>query len=501
MAASACHITTDLSRLSLYDGSEASGWTAPEPAESDQPASAYRQRAQAAAQWLSQQGASAKRLSVVCVDTSESLCTWIQSRSPSYQVVASAYRDQTLDWGSDASSVAVEPILSEVYEARQSEHAKEKKSLGKKQVVDQAASARVSTAVITQHDALVRLWLDALDQRGIRPGVVISLWHALALAWADQSNSTSAVLYITENHQIIWCWSRNGDLLTGGTVASPRHAAIIESDPDETCNSVATDSASEHRLSLDWLSWGAHLGTFPESVKIIVARPTTLDRALKERFEGLRVAVDVQADPVGVTLERAAATIASTTGELGSRRCLSRLTKRPTRAVRRRYRFSAAALALASAALIGMSIQLQDASKNIRPVIAEYQQEQRQLLQRVPGGAVDPIRPVNSLQILINEKRKAPTQVAPPTPRPIFDELTKIVETCGTFEEAQVSLIRLFSLSKTSELRLDQIDRRTQLNVETALNEGGGSLTWSRRAGVSNVSLQLNGAWNIGGAN
>jgi len=504
MAASACHITTDLSHLSLYNGTQSSEWTAPDAPEPEQTASAYRQRAQAAAQWLSQQGPSARRLSVVCVDTSETLCTWIQSRSPSYQVLASAYHDQMLDWGEGASSVAVEPILSEAFEARQNEHAKKRR--GKASDGETAATSRVSTAVITQHDALVRLWLDALDQRGVRPSAVISLWHALALAWAEKSNNTSAVLYISENHRLTWCWSRNGDLLTGGTVASPRYAAVIDNEdgdrpPDAPDASDASDAASEHRLSLDWLSWGAHLGTFPESVKIISAKPSTLGRALAERFAELRTSADVQDDPIGATLERAAASIAASADALGSRRCLVRLTKRPTRAVRRRYRLSALALALASASFIGMSVRLQNASASIQPVISEYQKEQRELLTRIPDEELQKSpRAEFMLRSLINEKRKEPVQIAPPAPAPIFAELESIIKVCASIEDVQLTRLILTGRS-SSEIRLDKLNRRAQLETMNALNEGDGSLRWERRGGVTNTSLQLNGTWQRGGAN
>jgi len=510
MAASACHITTDLTKVAFYDDTGATQWAPPETEDDSSFASAaYRQRAQAAAQWLSQQGGT-KRLSIVCVDTREALCTWIQARSASHQIVASAYRDQTQGWGEDAASVAVEPILSEAHEYQQSaRHAQRwsfsrtKKSTAEAHETATAPTdSRVSTAVITFHDALIRLWLDALDQRGIRPGAVISLWHALALAWAENDGGPSAVLYITDENDLAWSWTRGGDLLAGGTVAAPAHQTIHEGEHEKP-EPPDPDLAAEHRLSLDWLSWGAHLGVFPESVTIISHRETALGGALGERFRELRIENRTLQDPLRETLKRAGAALAAPTSEMNPRRCLLRLTNRPTRSVRRRYHLVAAALVLAAVALLGLGVRFQRGASSMQPVIALYEDEQSDLIARVGRSEVtESRRPISALRSLINEQQNIPEPTPPPAPPPVYEEIRIITDVISNFETVDLATLTLGETgsSRNSQIRVDAEDRRVQINFESALKESGTNVEWSRQQrGTSSRSLTLSGTWKTGG--
>ena len=350
----------------------------------------------------------------------------------------------------------------------------------------------------------MRLWLDALDQRGVRPGAVVSLWHALSLAWTGSGGRTSAVIHITEENNLIWAWTKGGELLTGGTVAAPGHHAVIEGE-EEPADAPDPDTAAEHRLSLDWLSWGAHLGTFPESVTIISHRKTTLDAALGGRFEKLSIDAKQLEDPLRETLERASKALASSNAPLNSRKCLLRLTNRPTRSVRRRYRLAAAALVLAAVALIGLGVRFQRGASGATPVIAELRADQDDLVQRVGVESVTQSRrPISALRAIIGEEQRKEPPPPPPDPPPIYEEITNIASVIATFEEVTLGTLSLGgrATARSNELRVEMAsaERRLQINFETALKESDTNLEWSRsQRSSASRSLTLTGNWKRGG--
>jgi hypothetical protein len=109
-------------------------------------------------------------------------------------------------------------------------------------------------------DLTARLFIDALDRHGVRPYAVLTMWHALPLAWepgaaeaafaptrpaapapsrpgtpsdagdarqvvADTPNPVHACLMVEPAGRLVWTWSSGGSLLCSGTVRLRRSVA------------------------------------------------------------------------------------------------------------------------------------------------------------------------------------------------------------------------------------------------------------------------------------
>jgi len=339
---SAALVKSDLASVRIV-GEGAARWEITPLPGAEVTARSLRARADEAARWIAMQPAIKRRLGVVVVDVDESICAWLRTPSLAQPVVAATLRSNAQDWGD------LMPVAS--YEALVSPQPASKKRGKKGELPAPETDGGVSIGVLCMPDAILRLWLDALDSMNVRVGTILSLWHAMARVWPGESSGVTASVLIDGDQRLVWAWAQGGELLCG-SVVTLMGAAEEESGPpadaqesipapaDETGDALA---ASAKRLTLDWLTWSSHLGRVPEKVQIIGMGADKLVASLREHWTATRFDTRSHSDPVEHTLQQLIATIDDKNVD-DPRRTLTRLTHRPTRAVRTRYRLTAATL-------------------------------------------------------------------------------------------------------------------------------------------------------------
>lgn len=277
---------------------------------------------QDAAEWLARMvrrvGESATRLGVLCVDTAGAVCQWVTAPGRDATVVAAALAQDERAWPN--SPVDLVPIGAASLQALVDGPA-----VRGRRVAAGGAPPAEKLAVLAIPDAPVRVLLDALDARGIEVERVVSLWHALALAWdpggpaaawsrtgvagehvpepghdGSRSHSTSArtrpgpvvadsqaptgIVLIDPAGQLVWCWSCVGGVLAGGRLRLATERRETESARrlgDETRSSPAqpgpptgirarVTAADVGRLAAEWLAWSIQLGQAPSRLLCLV---------------------------------------------------------------------------------------------------------------------------------------------------------------------------------------------------------------------------------------
>lgn len=371
-------------RLRLIAAGLARQWTAPDASAvssidagaSSGAATPGVNAARAGATWIAEtlQGVGLKRLAAVCVDAEGSVCAWLSAPSADSNVV----RDTILQSGSDGDSstgIGAARILSGADAASgggpgflsetsvqalatldPEESSANGFSLKRKAPVSLARKQRF--AVLSVHDAIVRVLLDELDARSIEVERVVSIWHAMASGWdgsqpasisdrlVSAGSASAAVILVEPSGRLIWAWTRAGELVAGGAMRLAAHSKLVrpadattpESPqrdtalaPLDTTSSVFTQpeddrpsvtlefsKAEAGRLSLDWLSWSAQLGHCPQRV-VCLSAPSVCDSSpdrpmgpealfahLASRWPGATVDGAVHDDPIGATIGRLA---------------------------------------------------------------------------------------------------------------------------------------------------------------------------------------------------
>jgi len=344
-------------------------------------------RARAAAAWIADRLVSrevrSRRLDRLIVDTDGAVLGWLDAPSPELGVVrAAAAQLESPQWNTsdaDDGAVTIQPL--------------EQVSSG-----GNGSAKSNRRAVLYAPDAGLRVLLDELDRARISVGEVESLWHTLCKAWdpgaqaegdgpgtdrlVAESGVTTAVLLVDVRGRLVWSWSRDGELVAGGRMLLPRQGAEGASEESGRIEGprgrVRIGEAEVARLASDWIAWGVQTGVSPSRV-ICVTPPIegesidelpdagALGRRLGELWPQSSVEVLVEDDPVQETLWRARAARAPGMDE--SRRpgrSLIELSRRPGRAHRAMYVWTAAALFAASAALVIQGVRLRATAGELR---------------------------------------------------------------------------------------------------------------------------------------
>lgn len=330
-------------------------WRAPPPAGEGTDAARVRSDIASAARWIAERAG--VRLGLLCVDVEGSNCSWVNAPSVEPVMVAAAMDREGVSegWrngGLDSASVqALAPAPAG------------------KRVVDPAGH-RLS--VLAVPDTLARLMLDALDDSGVDVARSVSLWHAMAMGWdpgspvlagssvrggaLDGGAPVSGVVLVDpEAARLIWCWSQAGELLAGGVV-------MASATPEGAVKVAKSDLA---RLVSDWLGWSVQLGVAP--VRIVCAAPdgdgagTDADLSpaqvgaiLGNSWSGATVDMAVHNDPIGATLSRLATAETTVGTDADGRASLVALSHRPGRVHRSMQWWTAAALIVGAAGLLGV---------------------------------------------------------------------------------------------------------------------------------------------------
>lgn len=497
MNQAACYLKTDLSALRLAANGASSDWFDILPMDMQEgqrepSAESLRRRAERAADWTVSTLASRRRIHLVVLDADNMQCLWLKTPAGDDAVLTAAVRNALQDWGASAPSGSVHRLDDGTpTHARPARLADLLTTAFRRRTVSHAASGSV---VLTFPASLVTLWLDALDARGIRCDAVLSIWHAMARAWGDEASGsddhTRAVLLSEPGRRLTWCWTRGRLLLVGGSVSD------ASAHGDETAPSAprADDVRAAARLSLDWLTWSAHLGTCPTDILIIGNGNEALGAALAERWPAASIRCEPADDPVLATLRRAAE-VASADQDNGPRAHLVALSNRPTRSLRKQYYWAAAAIVMAAIALAGLGWRFNTAQTDMSRAIANAEEEARSLIASLNDPSLFESRNlVKALESKLTTLKAQPPPKLPPAPPPIHDELRRLTDLLTKHEGVKIIQLTLEAKGQNS-IQLAVPDRRTGEEIKLTLQQNTGALLWGEGGVGTDQQLRLTGNW------
>ena len=458
-----------------------------------------------AADWVAQRAAQGdgprNEIAILCVDVDGASCAWITAPSSGESVVAAVMaQGGGSDWSGFEGGAWAPPTPSEA--SVQALAAPPVPAKGLRRPGRAVAGQPVKMAIAAVPDVDARLFVDALDDRGVAVERAISLWHAMAMAWdpagapaaaaagehivASSAPATAGVL-IDPAGRLVWSWSRAGELLAAGSL----RLTWENRDGESLVVLGKTDVA---RLVSDWLSWSVQIGMAPVRIICIGPRtgsetgdglsPAALGAALTKSWPGATVDLAVHDDPIGATLRRLAGAAEDGSPEDG-RRGLVSLSRRPGRAHRSLYQWGAIVIFALAAALGAVAWKSLNA--------AEHAKSERD---KVKAGTVEAVAkhaaPANDMQqIVLNDspsaflrealnKRKAalnPNAGLEPA-EPILSELETLSLVMG-FKGVEIEEITLLNSGAIIYVKVP--DTRTGEDIKKSLDEIGSShCDWSQ---------------------
>lgn len=488
-----------------------------------------------AARWVAAALAdrSERHLALVCVDPDGALCSWLSPPSTDHRVVESLVRrsgGQTLLGGEGSgssfaddgtgSSATIAPEIDQpgsgaVQVLTPPKQGRPARSKGEQQT---DANDRQRLTVLAMRDAPVRLFLDALDDAGVRVGAVDTIWQALAAAWdpagaveagrstalhqtlaqtdaiVGESDLVTAIVLIDPAGRLVWVWSSRG-------VPSACGSMRLERDRQGEAQTAVVRPADVGRLTNEWLAWAAQLGDPPARIVCLVpssdaadtqtgdARaddtildPAALGRALGEAWADASVSMAVMDDPIGETLERLSPLrVEAISPPDDPSRALVELSNRPGRAHRAMYRWTALALVLTGVVLMIAAWRLFDHASATGLIAMDAKAQAREIYR----GHISQPMPV-SRAVLAMRQMVVDEQLASSAPSdleramPVLDELSNLLWTVSYYGTQGLDLI---------EITIDRLSVR--LTVEVPTTEMYEDFEGSLEAGVSHV-----GSWN-----
>ncbi len=500
---SAALVSTSLDSLLLHTPARVERWQAPPVAEGAAPtARSLRDQTAAAADWTASVKSIKKRLNFVVVDVDESLLRWVHCPSLARPVVAATTRAQLSEWeGFATGSGLIEPLADPPAPPS-------KKRKGGPAIDDAeddepettGAKKSLGVPVIAMPDALVRLWLDALDKRGVRVDAVVSQWHAMASAWTRDASEPTAVMLVEPGERLTWVWAKGQDLLAGGVVRLERpYPAGDDDHPAPEDASAVALRRTVKRLALEWLTWGAQTASLPDRIIIVGPDATALSRVVENEWAGTRVTPNPCEDAKQATLARLAEAPRPTTDS--SRRALVTLSNRPTRSTRRAYWLAGVAMLLVGVAVAGLSRQM-----------ARQASEWATLRSQTESEAMDEIKSAqpsitgrtlqtagNELRVILEDEANKERVELPGEPYDLFAEYERVLKVLSEFDPEKVTLVTIdIKDGKQSVLSL-QIDDEltTGVTITQKLAQAPGKISWESRRNNNARNFRLDGNWPL----
>jgi hypothetical protein len=393
-------------------------------------------------------------------------------------------------------------------------------------------------AFLSVPDVSARLFVDALDDKGVFVDRAISLWHAMAMAWdpagpaaaggarggevVASSAPATAVVLVDPAGRLVWAWSRSGELLAAGSIR-------LVQERTEAAGAVVVGAPEIGRLATDWLGWSLQLGVAPARVVCVGPRTSEegglsqqdLGMTLGRLWPGATVDLAVHEDPIGATLHRLATMEedpAIPTGD--GRTALIDLSRRPGRAHRAVFRWASLAVLAGAAALLGVAWKGFSAAATANEEQRKKHDETIKAVTDVaaPKSALDQERvkgdPVGFLRAQIESKRKSSTRLEGiEPPKPILPELETLSMVLGS-AGAGVELDQISMQNSVITLYVVVPDVATGEALAASLNDVAGShVEWTppsfdaarNRASANSTSgekkvMTLFGHWKMPGA-
>jgi len=461
----ACLISTDLASVRLIAEGVDDVWTAPPAEDPDQPP-ALRTLAEAAAGWIAER-LPGRRLDAACLDVDEARCLWIAAPTREAAVITAAVRQRRAEWGDDdGAGDLVQPLVEPRPAGRAGRGG--------------GTPTEPFAAVLETPDAAVKLLFDALDARGVRVGEALSLWHALARRAGD---GLECVIAADRPDRLLWAWGHEGGLVAAGMCRQP------------SADSPGNPAAG--RLALDWLTWSAQLGRTPERFTLL-GEVADVPDAIASAWPSSQIETVSTTDPLRELLGGAAAAVSP---ESDPRRSTPTLTRRSSRSHRRVYRLAALCVVLLAIGIAGLGVRAQQAAGAYHDARSQLRTDARELVRVAsPGNENNPdlVSALDSHFATI--KRDFPRLEPPPTPRPIFSELERLLVAIEKVDGAAINRISIEDRTGSAQLRIaTYADGEKLMSLLDAPPEDGSEhpLDWSERVNGAPPTLifRLTGPW------
>jgi len=488
-------VKTDLSAALIVGESGMRPWAGdPMPTDRTPTVREVRARATGAALWIARDSEARRRIDAIYADVDDALCIWMRATSAARPVVASHLRTMAQEWGDGSSVLAVEPVRDDVPAPGKRSRKFRKDALTDDDGADTGAPEHKTETsgftVIALPDATVRLLADSIDGEGVRIDSVSTVWHMLARAIAsrEEPGVSGIVVADTRSPRLIWVWADASGVRAAGCV--------------RTGGESHEDSA--RRLALDWVTWAAQLGCCPDRVSVVGHHAPTWQGALGSVWDSVPIESDESDDPLSLLARRAAEFTPPTTS---GRWCLSRVTRRPTRATRARYQLAGAAVVLVFVAVASIAFRLWQKSEQWKSEAAEARQQMVQAVrdtwpQKFAAQPVTSPRKVAET-LFAEEIRDFKPFEPPPRPRPIFDEALRVATilasriTEPTTGVPSVLLTQLvLDQERGNALSFRVPDRQTATELIVELNGTGRLVDWQRTSQSADPAQpNLTGTW------
>jgi len=450
-----------------------------------------------------------RQLECLCIDVDGAVCSWVPASSTDAGMLRAIIEqdgaaDDSDPFGDqdDSGSGRFPNLPNEVgYQV-----------LGGGESKKKTASAQGRAAVLAVPEVAARAMVDALDEAGVQIGSCVTLWQAMASAWAPDTGSVSADRVVAESSpltaavlclpsgRIVWAWMRDGSPVAAGAfrtrIGSRGTPNDLLLDDGENADQESRNGQSQTdpgigarlggRLAAEWLAWGAQLGAFPGRVSWIGPvhagdgigiEPAQIADAVRTAAPDASVDVIDDEDPIGLTLRRLAERLDDgPRAILGDASQFHSLTNRPGRVHRAMYHWLAILLLIASGAIgaVAWSFWLERAQLNIE--LASVRANQRELLEQGAPELVGDPMVTKSLRDKVNAQR-GPAPMNIPEPKPVLKELETLAFVLGN-SDYELEEIDIGSFAVSFSVRVDDIRAYEQL--QDALNNiGGSSVNWS----------------------
>lgn len=359
-----------------------------------------------AARWIREslsQVRDAGSVAMLCLDTDGSTCAWLSSPSDDPTIVnvvaraggGAAAGDEASRGHAAFELYAPTPAESSI-EALVTPQARGSATLAtlKRSQAGVVGEGPKRLAVLAAADVPARLLIDALDDEQVPVEATGSFWHVMATAWdpgarpaaavtggagpiqAQTVPGTVATVVIEPRGRLVWCWSRGGELLVGGSMRLRMGVPATASEGGVEGRPGAMFGADEvHRLATEWLSWSVQTGCSPGHVTCVMTADdpqmvSEFGQALGRHWPQTTVDAVMVEDPVIATLSRVAERLEGTPrdgGEgLSARRAMVGLSTRQGRAHRRMYVWKSVAIAGGALLAVTLSAKLRSAATAAR---------------------------------------------------------------------------------------------------------------------------------------
>lgn len=427
-----------------------------------------------AARWIREslsQLRDASSVAMLCLDTDGSTCAWLSSPSEDptiINVLARAGGAATAGDEGPRGHAAFEfyaPTAGESsIEALVTPQARGSATLAtlRRPSGGGAAEGPRRLAVLATADVPARLLIDALDDEQVPVDATGSFWHAMAAAWdpgakapaavtegsgpiqAQTVPGTVATVVIEPRGRLVWCWSRAGELLVGGSMRLRTGVPAATAEEGSEASPTAIFGADEvHRLATEWLSWSVQTGCSPAHVTCIMTAGdpdmvSEFGRALGRHWPQTTVDAVMVEDPVVATLSRVAERLELSPREgaegLSARRAMVGLSARQGRAHRRMHLWKSLAIAGGALLAVTLSVKLRSAASAAREEASAIQAASAALVkEHFPDARPGP--GYSLLQATTDEVARLRNLAEPPKraepPMPLLEELATISMVTG----------------------------------------------------------------------